>query len=196
MRQIKCILTVAFFIVLTNGSFGQQTDSTQNIGMAHRDTFYIIHENVAKNKLLGNSWYFSTSYNYSKTNEFDINIGRTLGTSMCGGAGCFYSIRSWGVGYGLTNKLSSTNQVVKAFWEFSLFYFPPVGLRADYIYDITNNTHYLRPSAGLSLFYVDIFYNYSFNVSGTDNLFKHGVTLRIKYFHKQKNWQKNYPNRC
>ncbi len=84
------------------------------------------------------------------------------------------------------------------FEEYSFFYFPPIsgGIRADYIYDISKNSHYLRPSAGLTLFYIDVLYNYSFNISGTDNIFKHGVTLRVKYFHRKKNWQKNYPNRC
>lgn len=130
---------------LTNKSYGQSIDPAQTIGGITRDTFYIIHENIPKNKLWGNSWYSSTSYNFSRTNEFDLNIGRTYGSSTCGGAGCMFTMRSWGTGYGISTKNGQTNQVAKAFWEYCFFYFPPisVGLRADYIYDITNHTHYL-----------------------------------------------------
>lgn len=179
-------------------AFGQRTDSTQAVSGITRDTIYIIHKNIPKSRLWGNSWFVSTAYNLSKTNEFDLNIGRTYGSSMCGGAGCTYSMRSWGAGFGLTNRNGQTEQIAKVFWESCFFYFPPfsAGLRADYIYNLTDNSHYLRPSVGLSFIYFDIFYNYSFNISGTNNSFKHGVTFRLKYFHKRKNWQENYPNRC
>lgn len=192
------LLTITMQSLMSGQSFGQRTDSTQAIGSIPSDSLYIIHENIPKSYIWGNSWSASTSYNLCKINEFDVNIGRTYGSSMCGGGGCVFSMRSWGAGYGLSIKNGQPLQMVKAFWESCFFYFPPfsAGVRADYIYDITNKTHYLRPSAGLSLFYIDLFYNYTFNVNGTDNLFKHGLTLRLKYFHKQKNWQKNYPNRC
>lgn len=196
MKRLTYIFTIVILTILNNKSFGQHTDSTQAIGGITRDTFYIIHENIPKSKFWGNSWYVATSYNLSKTNEFDLNIGRTYGSSFCGGAGCNYVIRSWGLGYGLTNKREEASQIIKAFWEYTIFYLPPVGIRADYIYDISSNSHYLRPSVGISFFRFDIFYGYSFNLSSNENIFKHGVTFRLKYFHRQKNWQKNYPNRC
>lgn len=198
MKRLTYILTIFIFASIANESLGQHTDSTHAIGGTARDTFYIIHENVPKSKFWGNSWYASTAYNLSKTNEFDLNIGRTFGSSTCGGAGCLFTIRSWGAGYGVTTRNGQSSHLAKAFWEYGFCYFPLIsgGIRADYIYDITNNSHYLRPSAGLSLFYVDIFYNYSFNLSGQGNIFKHGVSLRIKYFHKRKNWEKHYPNSC
>ena len=174
----------------------QRTDSTLAIGGVTRDTFYIIHENIPKNKFWGNSWYVAPSYTLSRSNEFELSVGRTYGRSFCGGAGCQYTIRSWGVGYAWASRGEQSSHLAKAFWEYSLFYLPPVGIRADYIYDITNRTHYLRPSLGISLFRIDILYNYSFKLSGEENIFGHGVTFRIKYFHRQKNWQKNYPSRC
>jgi len=197
MERLTYILSI-ILITFSSCSFGQHTDSTRAIGGITRDSFYIIHENIPKSKLWGNSWYTSTSYNFSKTNELDLNIGRTYGLAECGGGGCVFTMRSWGAGYGLSARNGRTNQMAKAFWEYCLFYFPPIsaGIRAEYIYDITNNSHYIRPSFGLSLLYVDLFYNYSFNISGTENIFRHGLTLRIKYFHHAKNWQKNKPSRC
>jgi len=194
---LKCKFCILIVLILTcTISFSQTTDSTH--AAPHRDSFYTVHENMPKSKLWGNSWYMGGSYNLSKVHEFDLNIGRTYGTTFCSGGGCIITSRSWGAGYSLATKNNSTAHLVKAFGEYSFFYFPPLSytLRAEYIYDVTNKTHYLRPSAGLNLILIDILYNYSFNLSGTDNLFKHGVTFRFKYFHKQKNWQKSHPSVC
>lgn len=164
----------------------------------HRDTFYMIHENVPKSKFWGNSWYLSPAYNLSRTNEFNFSFGRTYGSRSCGGAGCVTTTRSWGLAYSFSAKSKQNSNTTGVFWESCFFYFPPfsAGIRGEYFYDITNQSHYLRPSAGLSLVFVDIFYNYSFNLSGSNNEFSHGVIFRLKYFIGRKNWQENYPNRC
>ncbi len=197
MKALNINITI-LLIIISALTFGQRRDSTMAVGGITGDTIYIIHENIPKSRIWGNSWYIATSYNLCRINEFDFNFGRTYGSQMCGGAGCTNTMRSWGAGFGLTSKNGKTKQIANAFWESCFFYFPPfsAGIRADYIYNITDNSHYFRPSVGFSFFYFDIFYNYSFNLNGTDNDFKHGVTFRLKYFHKQKNWQKNYPNRC
>lgn len=192
---MRYIIILAFALVMCK-VHGQRTDSSLAIGGITRDTIHIIHENIPKSKFLGNSWYLAPSYNLCKTNEFNLDVGRTYGRSFCGGAGCYFTIRSWGLGYGITTKHGVTSNLIRAFWEYTLFYFPPAGVRADYIYDLNNRSHYLRPSVGISLFRVDIFYNYTFALSGKNNLYRHGVTFRIKYFHKEKNWQKSYPSRC
>lgn len=196
--NLKRALLSFLCLAVAAGVYAQRRDSTLAIGGITRDTHYIIHENVRKHKFLGNSWYLASGFNYSKRSEFDLNLGRTYGSSFCGGAGCAYTMKSWGGGLGLAMRHGKTAQLAKAFWEYSFFYFPPIsaGIRAEYVYDISANTHYLRPSAGLSLFFVDILYHYSFMIRGTENLFRHGVTLRIKYFHRQRNWQHNYPSRC
>lgn len=146
---------------MTSESSGQRTDSIFVGEGPQGDSLFIIPKNIPKSILWGNSWYASTSCNYSKTNEFDLNIGRTYGSSMCAGV-CNFTMRSRGAGFGVLTKNGKTNQIAKAFWEYTFFISPPAsaGLRADYMYDITNNLHYLRPSAGLSLFYVDIFNKY------------------------------------
>lgn len=178
-------------------SFAQHADSVHQC-RSDRDIFYMIHENVPKSQFWGNSWFLASSYNLSKSHEFELNVGRTLGKSSCGGAGCVFTMRSWGAGYSLATKKGTINHVLKGFYENSIFYFPPISasVRGEYLYDLTNNTHYLRPALGLSLFSIDILYNYSINLTRQENLFKHGVTFRFKLYHKTDNWHKVYPNCC
>lgn len=116
MKYLISLFSILFLIGIYEKSFGQHIDSTHTHAEGARDSSYFIHENVPKSKFLGNSWYFATSYNLSKTNEFDFNVGRTYGKTLCGGAGCYYWISSWGLGYGLTNKNGKQSEAIKAFW--------------------------------------------------------------------------------
>jgi hypothetical protein len=198
MVKLKILLLLIVQALFASKSLSQDLNFNY-LGDKHfHDSSYIISTNVPKNKFIGNSWYFASSYNLSSTNEFDINLGRTYGKSFCGGAGCIYEMYSWGAGYGISNKKGQRGQHLKVFGEYCFFYYPPfsAGLRADYIYDITQNAHFFRPSAGLSLFLIDVFFNYSFKIYGTDNPYKFGITFRLKFFHKIKNWQENHPSRC
>jgi hypothetical protein len=166
---------------------------------AHRhDSVYTIRKNVPNSKLWGNAWYFAAAFNWCRINEFDINIGRTYGVESCSGGGCVFTMRSWGAGYGIFNNNGNRSQLAKAFWEYSLFYYPPISasIRAEYMYDLTNRSHYIRPAAGLSLMVIDVLYNYSFNLSGTPNPFKHGLTFRLKHFQGKKKFQRNSLSRC
>ena len=151
--------------------------------------------NISNHKLLGNSWYFSVSYNISRTNEVDFNIGRTYGAVSKANEIGPITTSSYGLGFGLAPKNGQTKQLAKAFYEYCFFYIPPIsfGGRADYFYDLTDKAHYIRPSLGLSLLHFDIFYNYSFNVSSTSNDFGHGISFRLKYFHKKNHWKEIYP---
>jgi hypothetical protein len=198
LRHLTKTLTITILSILASNSFGQRTDSTEAVTGLTQDTFYIIHENIPNSKIWGNCWHFSTAYNLNKSHEFDINVGRTYGSYFCSGGGCWYKTYSWGIGYGLSRGNKQTNNLINAYYEHTFFYFPPIsyGLRLEYFYDINNNSNYIRPSAGLSFIALDILYNYSFLLNGNNNLFKHGVTIRYKLFHKQKNWQYNHPNRC
>lgn len=199
MNSIRWLFLFSKVLLLSVHCFGQTEDSLDHYHIEHADSHYMIHENVPKSKFWGNSWYFASAYTFNRTDELDFNFGRTYGRSHCGGAGCSFETNSWGVGYGFTpGVIAPNNQELKVFWEYNFFWVPPfsVGIRGEYIYDFTNNGHYLRPSAGFSFVFFDIFYNYSFKISGTQNIFRHGLTIRIKYFHKVKNWQKNYPNQC
>lgn len=104
-------------------------------------------------------------------------------------------MKSWGVGYGIISRNGENSQIVKVFAERCVASLPPLDacVRADYIFNISDNKHYLRPSIGASFMYFDILYSYSFllNTSEGENDFKNGLTFRFKYFFGKKNWQKN-----
>jgi len=176
---------IIFIFLLSNVTltFGQAVPDT----VSNYET-----TNRPKNKFWGNSTYVSTALNFSKNQEYDINIGRTFGKSSRAlrGLGTTETY-SWGVGYGFSNSFGK-NQTVKAFYEYDMF--PTIilfniGLRGEYIYDIDNKQSYVRPSVGWSFLYFNILYNYSFKLNGGENMYKHGVLIRAKYFLFKKNWQ-------
>lgn len=194
--KIRCIISL-LSILFYFGSSAQSSDSLQETKPDH-ESHYMIHENIPKNKFWGNSWYIAAEYTWSDVHAYDINFGRTFGASTAGGAGISYTMRSYGLGLGTYNFNLNPQTVLKAFWEYCFFWVPPfsVGIRTDYIFDTQQGGHYLRPSLGLSLFFVDVFYGYHFTVNNAQNQFKHGLTFRLKYFIGKKNWQKSYPSRC
>ena len=180
---MKSYILALFCLLPCFALYSQKKDST------------VQKPSISTHKLLGNSWYFSGSYNIARTNEVDINIGRTYGTVSKGNEIGPITTSSYGLGFALATNDGKTKQLAKAFYEYCFFYIPPIsfGARADYFYDLTDKAHYIRPSLGLSLLHLDIFYNYSFNLSHTSNDFGHGISFRLKYFHKKKNWKEPYP---
>jgi hypothetical protein len=160
-------------------------------------TGYYRTENEAKNKFWGNSTYISTAINFTKSREYDFNIGRTNGVATYseGGLG-YYSISSWGVGYGITNVPNKSAHTVKAFYEYNFFPFILIGnlgLRGEYLYNLTDKQSYLRPSIGMTFVYVDVSYNYSFLLGNkNDNIYRHGLSVRLKYFLNKKNWEQRH----
>ncbi len=191
----KSFLTIIAILVLVP-AFSQHRDSTMAIGGITRDTFYIVHENIPKHKLWGNSWYTGLGYNWSTSHEFSANFGRTYGIGFGSGGGFNFRTYSWGIGYSYYQRRKETGQTISAFAEISNFYFPPATARMEYLYDFERQSHYLRPAFGLSFFALDLLYNYSFLLNGSDNRFKHGFTVRLKYYLNNQNWEQHHPNRC
>jgi hypothetical protein len=192
MRFTKTLCILLFNFSLLVSTQAQKIDSTTN------KTW--VMNNVPQSKFWGNSWYTAASFNWSNSLELDVNIGRTYGKEYKGESLSMYTMKSWGLGYGLAHGADGINrQIAKAFMERCLFSFPPLsfGIRGDYIYNLTDNKHYLRPSIGASFMYFDLMYNYSFllNTSGNENDFKSGLTFRFKYYFGMKNWQKNTAKR-
>ena len=205
---MKILSTVTFFLIFCLTSFSQtSTDLTmqprQKTVPSHAssvDSTFWKTENKSNNRFWGNSTYLSSSINFSENNELDFNIGRTNGISTYPEKGLgYYSISSWGVGYGLTNTITQTKETFKAFYEYNFFPFKFIGnfgLRGEYIYDMTDKRNYLRPSIGLTFVYIDVSYNYSFLLNGEDdesynNIYKHGLSIRLKYFLNKKKWESN-----
>ncbi len=194
------LFSILTFVLLAQNTytFGQRSDSLELDLHTDHDTFFIIKENVPQSKLWGNCWHFAASYNRCLGNEFDVNMGRTYGSYFCSGGGCMYKTYSWGLGYALNSFESEYHHLAKVYYEHTFFYFPPIsyGLRMEYFYDFNQNSSYIRPAIGLSFIYLDILYNYSLPLNTDDNMYNHGVTLRIKLFQKLSNWQYNHPNKC
>lgn len=194
MKLLITILSIGLFFPTTN-LIGQRTDSTLATGGITGDTLYIITEKIPKSKFLGNSWFVAGSYTLSKSHELTVNIGRTFGKSFQSGGGFNFYMQSWGIGYSYYLKKQHQGQTVSGFAEVSNYFLPPVTARMEYLFDLTETAHYLRPSLGLNLFHVDVLYSYSFKLVGDENRFKHGLVLRYKTFLSSDNWQKSYPRR-
>jgi hypothetical protein len=202
---MKVLAIIITFFIFNLTCFSQvSTDSTLNVQQravsptSNRvDTTFWRTENKTKNRFWGNSTYISSSINFARNREFDFNIGRTNGIASYSERGLGdYSISSWGVGYGLTNTSIQTKQTIKAFYEYNYFPFIIIGnfgFRGEYIYNITDKQNYLRPSFGLTFIYVDVSYNYSFLLDGgkSENLYRHGFLVRLKYYLTKRNWQRN-----
>ena len=200
MRAIFHILLLGMVLLPWSDAYGQQdtlpqSPSENSGGSSYRRV--TVYENVPKSKFWGNSWHAATSYNLSRSHEFDLNVGRTYGAIFCSGGGCMSSTHSWGLGYGVGFRDESAKHLTKAYYEHTFFYFPPFSyaLRLEYIYDVTDEASYLRPSVGLSLIYFDLLYNYSILLNGNDNLLGHGVSLRFRLYQTMDNWQTGGPKR-
>ena len=203
--SMKKLAQIFSFVVFNLTCYSQVlTDTTtsrlQPVVASQRsvDTTFWQTENKTKNSFWGNSTYISASINFAKNKEYDFNLGRTKGVASYSERGLGnYSISSWGIAYGLTNTSSQTKQTIKAFYEYNFFPFIIIGnfgVRGEYIYNITDRQSYLRPAIGLSFIYVDIAYNYSFLLNGreSENLYRHGFSVRFKYYLTMKNWERNY----
>lgn len=141
--------------------------------------------------LVGNSWMIAGGYNHSFSSEFNFNIGRTRGYQYAG-SGKYFSATSYGIGYSILPFQNDPRQLGEFFVEHSFMqttrHLPfGLGARLSYLYDFGSQDHYIRTSAGYSLVFADIFYNYSFALSG-NNHFYHGITLRLKGFLFTRGW--------
>ncbi len=176
--MMKPVFYIFLFCILSdNDLYGQKIDSITDF---------------PKHIALGNSWVFAASHNFSNHNEFGFNIGRMLKVETTYRNAQEYNLKffSWGAGYAYYNN----GHLLSLYTEFSNYYNPPYTVRLEYIHDVTRNTNYIRPSLGLDLFIVDVLYNYSFALNNKQNLFKHGLTIRVKMFTKWDDWVSVYKN--
>ncbi len=178
---------------------GQQSDSIKSSNAFH-------YENKVQNRLWGNSWHASISATLNNTlqgrrtflssasQEFNINVGRTFGSTFGGHVGFSIKTRSYGLGYGIALSDNKIKQIINSYWEFSFVHVPllPLGIRADYFFNFSDLRPSIRTSVGASFVYVDIFYSYTFSLKKSEN--SNGVTFRVKYFYKPKNWQRGFPD--
>lgn len=173
--------------------------SHNHLDSVHRDSHYMIIDNKVKSKFWGNSWHIPIGYTVGISNDFELGLGRSYKRNFCGGAGCTFATNSWGVGYGISSKAGSLAQSVRIYYGYNFFYYPPfsAGIRGDFIYNLTNQVHYFKPSVGFSFIIGELFYSYGLKLdNGTRILPAHGFTLRINLFYPMKKWEDHHPNRC
>ncbi|MEY4572033.1 MAG: hypothetical protein RLZ10_1259 [Bacteroidota bacterium] len=187
---------VSLFIFIYVNYFAQHNHSNDSI---HRDTHYMIIKNQVKSKFWGNSWHLPIGYSVGISQDLEAGIGRSYKRNMCGGAGCFFEVNSWGVGYGIGLKSGNTAHSIRGYYGYNFLYFPPfsAGIRGDYVYDISNHVHYLKPSLGFSFILGELFYSYGLKINKGVRMFPgHAFTLRINLFYPMKKWEEHRPNRC
>ncbi|MBM3453091.1 MAG: hypothetical protein FJX84_08120 [Bacteroidetes bacterium] len=188
---------ISFLLILSNLDLTSQTHL--HADSIHRDTHYMIIENKVKSKFLGNAWHIPIGYSVGSAHDFEIGLGRSYKRSFCGGAGCIFATNSWGLGYGISSKSGVLAQSARIYYGYNFFYFPPftAGIRGDYIYDLTNQVHYIKPSFGFSFILGELFYSYGLKLNDGIRVHpSHAFTLRINMFYKLKKWEEHRPNRC
>jgi len=186
---MKRIFTI--IILLSTIKFSGQTKQIDSLLYLNQNdiSFYICKNCLTKNKFLGNCWYLDASYTRCNTNIHEFSFGRSYVTTF----GWFFIMRSWGAGYGFIQQNQRVKNLGMLFAEISTFNsFMPVTYRAEYIYDYNDKSHYLKPSFGANFLFVDLLYSYSFNLNKSENKFKHGFTLRLKFYDRPKKWEKHF----
>ena len=195
VRIFQLIICWVFILQLSN-CFSQSHFENDSL---HLDSHYMVIDNPAKSKLWGNSWHFPLGYSIGISQEFEFGIGRSYKRNFCGGGGCIFQTNSWGVGYGISTQARIIAQNARIYYGYNFFYYPPfsAGFRGDYIFDLTNNVHYIKPSFGFSFIVGEIFYSYGLKLnSGNRFLPAHAITLRINLMYPLKKWEEHYPNQC
>lgn len=165
------------------------------------DTSKWIIKNKYKNSIWGNSTYIAAAATFSRSSEYEVSIGRTKAISTNYGRGMGYTnMGSYGFTLFFKDNLKGNNLGGKFFLEYNHRPFWILGsfvLRTDYSYNFTTRHQYITPSAGISIIFLDILYNYSFPLSHKQdrNYYKNGITLRLKRIIGRQNWETNKPNR-
>jgi len=194
-RIFHLIISLVFLLKLSN-CFSQPHFEEDSL---HLDSHYMVIDNPVKSKLWGNSWHFPLGYSIGISQEFELGLGRSYKRNFCGGGGCIFQTNSWGIAYGIIAKSNHFAQSVRMYYGYNFFYYPPfsAGFRGDYVVDLTNNVHYIKPSFGFSFIVGEIFYSYGLKLNdGNRILPAHAITLRINLMYPLKKWEEHYPNRC
>ena len=161
------------------------------------DTSRWLIRNKSKGIIPGNSTYFAAAVNFARSRELEFSIGRSNILFSDYSRGMIQSNTStWGFTYAVANWGGKNNHTGKFFLEH--INIPPLllgefVLRTEYSINFTNKQQYLRPSLGITLFFADFLYNYSFKTAGPGiNQLRHGFTLRAKLYTGREKLEWNY----
>ena len=213
---MKILLTILIFFTFTSDSFSQTdvgdffeivwggiSDHPFKLNSKNRtDTSKWTITNKYKNSFLGNSTYVAIASTFSKSKEYEISIGRTKAIVTNYGRGIGYTnLGTYGLTFFSKDNLNGNNNGGKIFLEYNhrpAWILGSFVLRTDYSYNFTTKHQYLTPSAGISIIFLDLLYNYSIplNLRNDKNYYKSGITLRLKYQLGKRKWEINRPTKC
>ena len=161
------------------------------------DTSRWLIRNKSKGIIPGNSTYFAAAVNFARSREAEFSIGRSNIIRSDYSRGMIQSnTTTWGFSCAYSTWAGKDHYTGKFFLEH--INIPPLlfgnfVLRTDYSVNFTNKQQYFRPSLGVTLFYADLLYSYSFKTAGSGiNQYRHGFTLRTKFYASRKKAEWNY----
>ncbi|MBC7864123.1 MAG: hypothetical protein IAF38_14195, partial [Bacteroidia bacterium] len=127
-------------------------------------------------------------HNWSSSKSYSFELGRAYQEEYSEGGGLgVYAATAWGFGYENMYKPAQDpkqNSFGKFFIQYECGTFPPIinpQFRIEYLNNF-NGKQYLRPSIGLSLYFIDFIYAYNFNLSGGKSQYGNMFTLRVKTY--------------
>lgn len=193
-QYLKLLVVMMTSTFITQQAFGQLFLFNSN---KRTDTSIWLIRNKSKGIIPGNSTYFAAAVNFARSREAEFSIGRSNIIRSDYSRGIVQSnISTWGFSCAFSKWAGQDQYTGKFFLEhikIPPFLLGNFVLRTDYSVNFTNKQQYLRPSLGVTLFYADLLYSYSFKTAGPGiNQYRHGFTLRSKLYASRKKAEWNY----
>jgi len=193
-QYLKLLVVMMTSTFITQQAFGQLFLFNSN---KRTDTSIWLIRNKSKGIIPGNSTYFAAAVNFARSREAEFSIGRSNIIRSDYSRGIVQSnISTWGFSCAFSKWAGQDQYTGKFFLEhikIPPFLLGNFVLRTDYSVNFTNKQQYLRPSLGVTLFYADLLYSYSFKTAGPGiNQYRHGFTLRSKFYASRKKAEWNY----
>ena len=193
-QYLKLLVVMMTSTFITQQAFGQLFLFNSN---QRTDTSRWLIRNKSKGIIPGNSTYFAAAVNFARSREAEFSIGRSNIIRSDYSRGIVQSnITTWGFSCAFSKWAGQDQYTGKFFLEhikIPPFLLGNFVLRTDYSVNFTNKQQYFRPSLGVTLFYADLLYSYSFKTAGSGiNQYRHGFTLRSKFYASRKKAEWNY----
>lgn len=146
-------------------------------------------------KIGGNSWTIAAANTWARNNFWELSAGRTFGIDRSSGGpeGGPFAI-SWGVSLADSYTEGHSNPFWGAYIENTNSDFVTgYNIRVEYLQSADGRYRYISPAVGYSFLGVaDLCYTFFIPAGSSDNLFKNGVSLRVRLWLNRSNWvQKN-----
>lgn len=182
MRNIIILLFTLFPLAIT----AQKYDTAWSVGQILKDSQMVLYTKVKRPPVWGNSWCAAINYNHNSNPDLSANLGRAIGYS--GNSVLSLNIYGYGLSYSYRPYIHFRGPLLGVYAEYSGLFLPFINLRAEYLRDLKQNANYIKPSIGLSVVFFELTYGYGFNLSQSENLMKHTLTVRAKLYSGMRKW--------